>query len=51
MFSEKPEDREFTRRPTEPHFCSPPGDAAIAACEAQGRDALELTQLSDNSFC
>jgi len=36
--------REFIRRPTEPHFCVPPGDAAIAACQARVRDALKLTQ-------
>jgi len=51
MVSEKPKIREFIRRPTEAHFCVPPGDAAIAACQARVRDALELTQLRDNSFC
>ena len=47
----KPIIREFIRRPTEPHFCVPPGDAAIAAYQACVRDAFELTQLRDNSFC
>jgi hypothetical protein len=50
MFSEKPIIRRFTRRSTKPHFCVRPGDAAIAACQARVRDALELTQLRDNSF-
>jgi len=51
MLSEKPKFREFIRRPTEPHFFVAPGDAAIAACKARVCDALELTQLRDNSFC
>jgi len=46
-----PKFREFVRRPTEPHFCVPPGDAAIAACKARVCDALELTQVRDNSLC
>jgi len=49
-----PKNRKFKgsiRRPSEPHFCVPPGDAAIAACHARVRDALELTQLRDNCFC
>jgi len=32
-------------------FCVPPGDAAIAACQARVRNALSVTQLRDNSFC
>jgi hypothetical protein len=51
MLSENPKIREFIRRPTQPQFCVPPGDAAIEACQACVRDALELTQLRDNSFC
>jgi hypothetical protein len=51
MLLEKPKIREFIRRPTKPHFCVPPGDAAFAACQARVRDALELTQLRDNCFC
>ena len=51
MFSEKTKTREFTQCPTEPHFCVLPGGGAIAACQARVRDALELTQLRDKSFC
>jgi hypothetical protein len=51
MLSKKPKYREFIRRPTEQHLCVPPGDAAIAACQSRVRDALELTQLRDNSLC
>ena len=50
MLSETPEIREFTRRLTKPHVCVPPGDAAIAACQARVRDALVFTQVRDNSF-
>jgi len=51
IFSEKTKIREIIRRPTEPHWCVPSGDAAIAACQARVRDALESTQFRDNSFC
>jgi len=51
IFPEKPKIREFIRRPTQPHLCVPPGDAAIAACQAHVRDALKSTHLRDNSFC
>ena len=47
----KPKIREVIRRPTEPHFCVPPGDAAIAACRARVRDAFERKQLRDNCSC
>jgi hypothetical protein len=47
MFSKKSKIQEFIRRPTEPHVCVPPGDAAITACQARVLDALELTQLRD----
>jgi hypothetical protein len=50
MLSEKPKIRDFIRRLTEPHFCVPPGDAAIVACQARVRDALELTQLRNIFF-
>jgi hypothetical protein len=42
--------REFIRRPKEPHSSVPPGDAAIAACQARVRDDLGFTQLRDISF-
>jgi len=51
MLSEKSNIKEFVRRPTGPHFCLHHGDAAIAACQARVRDALEFTQFRDNSLC
>jgi hypothetical protein len=51
MFSGKPKIQEIIRRPTESHFCVPPGDAAIVASQARVLDALERTQLRDFSFC
>ena len=51
ILTEKTKNREFIRRPTEPHVCAPPGDAAIAACQARVRDTLDSAQLRDTSFC
>jgi len=38
------------RRSTEPHVFVPPGDAAIAACQARVHGALISTQFRDISF-
>jgi len=49
--SQNPKINVYSRRPTEPHFCVPPGDAAIAACQARVHGALNSTQFRDYSFC
>jgi len=40
----------YSRRSTVPHLCVPPGDTAIAACQARVHGALFSTHLRDNSF-
>ena len=38
----------YSRRSTVPHFCVPPGDAAIAACQARVHSAPFSTQFRNN---
>jgi hypothetical protein len=40
----------YSRRFTVPHFVVPPGDAAIAACQARVQGALFSTQFRNISF-
>jgi hypothetical protein len=41
----------YSRRSTVPHFCVPPDDAAIAACQVRALGALISTHFRDKSLC
>ena len=40
----------YSRRYTVPHLYVPPGDAALAACQARVHGTLFSTHFRDNSF-
>jgi hypothetical protein len=50
-FSQNTNGNVYSRHPTAPHVCVPPGDAAIVACQARVYGALKSTQRRDISFC